>query len=332
MYDDAPSPLPRSLLTTNANLLVALELLLRERSVTRAAKLAGVSQSAMSGSLAQLREIFGDPLLVRVGRGMQPTPLASNVHGELARGVEALSAALSGGSRFDPTTSREHFVLALSDRVEFVLLGKLMSHVRSLAPRITLQVLHWSGLGPPPGLASGDADVGTSIRLPPGAKGAAFPTAAATGEPRAPGHQSVALFDSGLSSVVRREHPRVGKRLSLAAFCDLEHVLVTEQLQGRGIVDDALAALGRSRRIAARVPRHTLVADLVTQTDLIATIDRRVASALAASHGLRVFPPPFQLPHGQFELIWHDRTHRDPARRWLRQQIQLVAAQLDAGA
>src|SRR5690606_13090577 len=148
----------------------------------------------------------------------------------------------------------------------------------------------------------------------------------------APGHQSVALVDSGLSSGLRRAQPRAGKRLSRAATCDPDQVVVAEQLQARGIAADAVAALGRSRRIAARVPRHTLDADLLTRTDLIATIERRVASALAASHGLRVFPPPFQLPHGQFELIWHDRTHRDPARRWLRQQIQLVAAQLDAGA
>lgn len=312
----------RSVLNVNANLLVALDALLTEQSVTAAAKRVGITQSSMSASLSQLRGVFDDPLLVRVGRSMRPTPLAERIASDLRRGVDAFDEALAGGARFDPSTSKASFVLALSDRVEMVLFAALMERVTRLAPGVTLQVLPWGSLTPPAELATGDVDVSVGV-LPSSTSSADdWPSAQLTLPRR---HHSAGLYDSGLVSVVRLGHPRVSRRLTLDSFCKLDHVLVTERLGDRGIVDDALSRLGRHRHIVARVPRHTLVADLIRRTDLVATIDRRVAQMQAQRHGLRLFKTPVSLPRAQIALIWHERTHRDPARVWLREQVLYAA-------
>ncbi len=316
----------RSALSTNTNLLVALDALLTTCNVTQAAKQAGITQSSMSGVLSQLRELLGDPLLVRAGRTMEPTPHALQLMVDLRQGVEAFERVLMGRARFDPTHSEENFVLALSDRIELVLFAALVARVQSEAPGIGLQVVPWGRLDAPPGLASGGIDLSIGILLPPATarprRWESFPQAPP------PGHHTHRLFDSGLRCIVRDGHPRVGKRMTLATFCKLEHVLVTEQLGGSGVVDDALARLDRRRRIAVRVPRHVLVGELIANTDLVATIDRRVAVRHAERHGLRVFEPPVKLPLGSFGMIWHARTHVDPARRWLREQVAVVASEL----
>ena len=294
----------------NTNLLVALEILLRERSVTRAARRFGVTQSAMSNILAQLRDLLGDPLLVRAGRGMEPTPIALDLAEDLRAGVEAFSRVVSGTHGFDPTTSTEELTLAMSDRLEAVLFPGLLAAIRERAPGLSLQVVPWSDLGAPPGLAR-DIDVAIGVVVGPDFDGG-------------PLHHEVVL-DEGLSTIVRRDHPRVRRRLTLKAFCELDHILVTDKRAATGIIDDALAKEGLSRRIAVRVPRHTLVGELVARTDLVATIDGRIARGFASSLGVRLFSPPVALPRGAFAMFWHDRTDADPARRWLRGQLREVA-------
>ena len=283
----------------------------------------GITQSSMSGTLAQLRRLFGDPLLVRAGRSMQPTPRALQLAADLREGVEAFSRVLAGGPRFDPATSDETFVIALPDRVEMALFGDLLAHLRDVAPGIGLQVVPWGRMEPPPGLATGELDLSVGILVP--ERDALTDSWLSFPDPIPPGHRTHRLFDSGLTCLVRKDNPGVGKRLSLAAFCKLEHVLVTEQRAGRGIVDDALAALGRSRHIAVRVPRHILVGELIARTDLVATVDRRVAHVHAQRYPLNLFKPPVALPTGSFGMIWHARTDADPARAWLRAQIDHVA-------
>ena len=311
---------PHTVLNTNVNLLVALDALLRERSVTGAARLAGITQSSMSGVLAQLREVLDDPILVRAGRGMQPTPYATRLIPSLRRSMELLDDVLSGGPGFEPRTSRERFVLALSDRIESVIFSELTERVHRTGPHLTMQVVPWGRLEPPPMLVTGEIDVMVGI-VPP--KELQSMSSARLELP--PGHRFEPLYDSGLVSIVRKDHPRVGHRLTLKAFCELDHVLVTEQPNGRGIVDELLARDGRSRNIAVRVPRHTLVPELIARTDLVATIDRRVALAQAERLGLRVCKTPVPLAMGSVAMIWHERTQADEARAWLREQIAAVA-------
>ncbi len=307
----------------NANLLVALDALLRTSSVSRAASTMGVSQSTMSGTLAQLRDLFSDPLLVRQGRSMVPTPLARAVGLELRRGADAFETVLSRRGGFDPKTSRQEFVVALNDRSEEALLPALIARVRRHAPGVSLQALPWGLFEPPAGLLDGTVDL--VIGIAEHADGEREPTVPA-GAGRS--LRMSALFDSELTTIARTGHPKVGRRLTLDTFCEVEHVLGTEQPRGRGVVDRALDSLGRERRIAVRVHRHSLVARIVAETDLIATIGKRPAAHAAKRYGLRCFKPPVEVRRASFTMMWSASTDQDPARRWLREQVGAAAERL----
>lgn len=320
-----------NVLATNANLLVALAVLLRERNVTVAAAKMGITQSAMSGTLAQLRTLFDDALLVRVGRAMEPTPRALALLEPLLRGVAAFDEALAQPTTFDPRTSEARFALGLDDRSEILIVPELLRRIRASAPGIAVQVHGWGRHRVPPGLASGELDL--VIGVFPVAR-AASPAAwkrlkgtwpSSSVEPLTPGHHVLPLVELGMASIVRADHPLVGRRLDLDTFCALDHVLVTEEAWSKGVVDDALARIGRTRRIAARVAHLLGVGRIVAVSDLCATIDARLAALHAAQLPLRVLEPPVRIPGAPLSLVWHDRTDRDPARRWLREQVRAAA-------
>lgn len=287
----------------NANLLVAMHALITEGSVTHAARRVGITQSAMSGALAQLRDLFDDPLLVRVGNRMQLTPRAEQLAPHVQAGVSAFQAALAGPIAFDPRRSQERFSLAMTDATELLLLPRLLTRLAELAPHVTLQVVHWGRFEPLPELATGEVDVMVGI----------------CDEKRLSAqHHQQPLYDDRFVCIVRRGHPRVGRRLTLATYAALGHVLVTEKPGSDGVVDAALRRLGKSRRIEVRVPHYLLVPRLVAHSDLVAAVDSAVAQRFAAELPLALFEPPLELPRATFRMIWHERTDRDPARRWLR--------------
>jgi DNA-binding transcriptional LysR family regulator len=304
----------------NANQLVALAALLEEGSVTAAAKRVGVTQSAMSGTLAQLRDVLGDPLLVRVGRSMRPTPRALALREPLQRALAALEEVLEVPTAFDPATSEERFAIALDDRADIIVVPMLVARIRAEAPHVQLQVLPWGKHDAPPGLAGGELDLAVGVfRRDAGSRRNG---ARAAGS----GHIVAPLFEVGLATIVRRDHPRVGKQLDLDTFCALDHVLVTEERWASGVVDDLLARHKRTRRIGLRVPRHLGVGFIVANTDLAATLDDRIAHLHADTHGLRVLEPPVSVKAVPFSMLWHERTDRDPARQWLRAHVQSVGS------
>lgn len=313
---------------TNANQLVALAALLRERSVTAAARKVGITQSAMSGTLAQLRETFGDPLLVRVGRSMQPTPRALALMDPLQRAIAALDEALTQPTPFDPRTSEARFALALDDRAEMMIMPELMRRFRDEAPGVSVQVHAWGRHRAPPGLASGELDMAVGVFLTSAARAAALRRLRPASVPELvpPGHHSAPILDLGLASIVRVDHPRVGKRLDLDTFCALDHVLVTEEAWSTGVIDDVLARMRRRRRIVVRVPRLLGVGRLVAMTDLCASMDERMAWLHAQGNAVRILEPPITVPGAELSMLWHDRTDRDPARQWLRDQVRGATA------
>jgi DNA-binding transcriptional LysR family regulator len=298
---------------TNLNLLVAFDALMAERSVTRAAARVGLTQPAMSNVLAQLRALFDDPLFVRVAHGMEPTPRALELAEPIRRGIEMLQAALTRPAAFDPATSNETFLLAMSDHAELVLLPRLLGRLGREAPGIDLQVLPWGLHEAHPGLARGEIDAMISFYEP-----AAVP----------PGHQDETLLTDTFLCMVRRDHPSVGSRLTLRTFVELSHVLVTERPHARSVIDDALERLGHRRRIGARVPRFFIMPHVVAQTDMIASIDSRVARHYADWLPIKLLRPPreIEFPQGRIGMLWHERTHTDPARSWLRRLIREESA------
>lgn len=295
-----------NILTTNANLLVAFDLLARELSVTGAAKRYGITQSAMSSVLAQLRELFEDPLLVRVGNAMRLTPRGAALAEQIRAGVALLADALEQPSGFDPRSSRQRFVVAMSDFIELVVLPRLVERLRQEAPQVDLQVVPWVRGVPPAALAE-DLDLALGI----------FSESEST-QP---------LFDTRFVCIVRQRHPRVKRRLTLSTYVDLGHVLMTDQLGDEGVVDVALRLLGLSRRIALRVPHFSVVPHIVANSDLVAAVDEPVARHFAGLLPIRILEPPLELPRAVVRMAWHERTARDPARVWLRGVIQRAAAE-----
>jgi DNA-binding transcriptional LysR family regulator len=294
----------------NLNLLVAFDALFSELSVTAAARRAGVTQPAMSNTLAQLRALFDDALFIRHRTGLSPTARAKELAEPIRQGLKLLEGALSA-PRFEPATSERRFVIAASDYVELVLLPSLLRRLEKIAPRVRLQLKPWGLHEAPPELARGEVDLmlGFYDKLP-------------------PNHYQQLLFEDEYVCVVRRRHPTVKAKLSLAQYLALSHVLVSSRSDSPGSVDRALLALGKQRTIGARVSHFMTVPVLIAQTDFVAALDRRVAQVFAAPLGLKLFPPPLKLPKGSVGQVWHEQQHTDLAQRWLRQTIAEVAATL----
>jgi DNA-binding transcriptional LysR family regulator len=292
----------------NLNLLPVLDALLAEKSVSRAGRRLGLSQPAVSNALGQLRAALGDPLLVRGAGGMVPTERARALAGPLRAALGALEAGLAAPAPFDPGTDDRGFTIVTNDFVAFALLPRLLLRLRQEAPGVRLQVRAWQEHEVPADLGQGDADLmmGFFRRLP-------------------AGHRAQHLFDDRFVCVVRKRHPLVQGRLTLATYVKLPHVLVSHQPDGRGVVDDALAKRGLTRSVALRVSHFLLVPAIVAETDCVAALSELVARAFARAWPLQIFPPPLPLPVGPVRLAWHERTDGSPAHAWLRALIADVA-------
>lgn len=303
----------RELAGLDLNLLLVLDALLTERHVTRAAARVGMTQPACSHALGRLRRALGDPLLVRGARGaMLLTPRAEALAPGLRAALQGLASAIRGEARFDPASARRSLRIATGDYAELVLLPRLLSLLSGEAPGIDVWMvpLELTREGVVKQLSSGAVDV-------------------VIGPPRINWPEALyvrPLFEERFRCVVRRGHPAARGRLTLDRYCALSHLLVAPRGTPGSLVDDALAALGRSRRIAAVVPHFMVAPHVVATTDLMATLGARLIEAVAEPLGLVVRPPPIELPRFSLAMIWHARTHQDPAHRWLRDQIAKAAS------
>lgn len=294
------------------NLLVALDALLAERNVSRAAGRLGLSQSAVSAQLARLREIFGDPLLLRTARGMLPTARALEISGPVRQVLFEIGRIVQPSEAFDPARANVTFAIAATDYVEYAMLPKLVDYLAVHAPhaRLAVRPTAFGALGQQ--LESGEADLALLGRQNLGVAPADV--------------RSRPLYSEGFVAVVRRDHPRVGAKLTLDVFCELDHVFVS--LSGgafAGQTDQALAARGRTRNVRLSVPHFLLVPEIVARSDMIAVLPERLARGYADR--LRILATPVEI--GEFTIVeaWHERVHRDPAQAWLRQVLLELLAE-----
>lgn len=296
--------------STNLNLFVAFDALLEERNVTRAARRLGLTQSAVSNALRQLRVVFDDPLFIRRAQGVEPTARALAVAEPIRRGLLAFGSALAPAI-FDPKTAERTFALATSDYVELVLLPPLLRRLAVEAPKVRIDVLPWGLHEVPPALARGEADLmlGYYAKLP-------------------PGHREEPLFHEEYVGIVRRGHPTVSSRPSLRAWASVPHVLVSQQraasAQVTGI-DRALAAKGLTRKVGVRVSHFLIVPSIVARTDMVASLSKRIAEPQAKALRLVTFRPPLALPKSTVGQVWHDSVDADPGHAWLRRVVREVA-------
>ena len=284
------------------NLLVTLDALLAEHHVTRAAQRLHLSQPAVSLQLARLRQVFGDPLLMPGPRGMRPTARAEELREPLRKSLEALRSAIAPSAPFDPARDGRTWRVMASDYGESTVVLPALAGLRVASPASRLAVLELN-----PRTLSRQAEQG-GIDL-------AFHVA--TNAP--PDLRRRSLFTERYVLAGRAGHPRLKRRPTLMQFCRLDHVIVSPDGGGfHGATDAALAERGMTRHVALSVPHFLFLEAVLTGTDLVALVPSRVVRDRAA---LRVIDPPLEVPGFELLMLWHERVHRDPAHRWLREHI-----------
>ena len=299
----------------NLNLLGALDALLHERSVTGAARRAHVTPSAMSHALAELRDLFDDPLLVRSGRGMALTPRADAIALPLRRVLLDAQAIVRDRGAFDPRTATRNFVIAAPDFLAVLILPELMAAIAREAPGVTLEIVPSTRRGNAWMLETGELDLALGAIVD-----------------EAPGIRRMDLCIEEFACAVRREHPTIRGKLTLDDYVATPHLLITLGDSARPTwVDEALAARGRRRQVALRV-RHFMAAPLVAaRTDLLLTGPSMLIKYFAALVPLQILEPPIPLPTYPEQAYWHDRFDTDPAHRWLREIVLRITQPLGVG-
>jgi DNA-binding transcriptional LysR family regulator len=293
----------------NLNLLVALDALLGERSVSAAAKLTRVTPSAMSHSLAELRALLDDPLLVRSGRAMVLTPRAEALGPPLRQLLLDAKRLLAGGTTFDPATAERRFVIAAPDFLATLLLPPLLEAIALEAPGIALDVVPSVRRGNAWLLETGELDL---------ALGAIVDHSSAI--------RRMDLCTEGFACAARKGHPVIRGKLDLRSYVETPHLVITLGDDAAPTwIDQALAKLGKQRRVAVRV-RYFMAAPLViSQSDLLLTGPSTLIRYFARLVPLQVLTPPIDLPTYPEEAYWHERFDDDPAHTWLRQLVAKTA-------
>lgn len=257
----------------------------------------------MSRALERMRKAFGDPLFVRTPSGMVPTARADALAPEITRVLES-ARALVLRDTFEPSALVRTFVIATSDLVEAKLLEKLTRRISREAPRVDL-LLRPITAETPGDLLSGRVDLVIA------------PEASL---PRGLIRQH--LFDDGFVCVVREGHPTVRGTLSLERYVSLLHIQIAPRGEPGGPVEDALAALGLSRRVAVRTGSFLSAPLLVARSDYVLTAPRLMIEPLAKPLGLRAHPPPLDVPGYRIHQAWHPRSKTDPAHKWFRALVR----------
>jgi len=297
----------------NLNLLPALDAVLQECHVTRAAARLGVTQSAMSYTLGRLRDLLDDPLLVRGPHGMVRTARGEELAPKVRAALEGIERALEPG-RFDPATSARGFSIATADSNFHTTVLPLMKRLEALAPSVDLR-LSLLGLRPfEERLEAGEIDMALGL-----------------GFEDHPSIRREVLYVEPYSCAVRQDHPSIGDEITVEQFAAAAHVIVTRKTTPqRTMIDQQLADRDLERRIAMQVPSYPWALSAARTTDIVVSGPRRFLRAAGAEHGLRVMDHPLTETRLDVCMMWHIRTERDPANRWLRAQI--VAAVEEAGA
>jgi DNA-binding transcriptional LysR family regulator len=288
-----------SMSTPDLNLLFTLDAVLTEGSVARAAKRLRLSPSAMSRALARLRETTGDPLLVRAGRGLVPTPRAIELRERVGQLVQEAEALLRPAEV--PDLKRLVSTFTLRTREGFVenFGPELIARVGEEAPGVRLRFVQKLDKDSSP-LRDGTVDLETGV----------------VGDTIAPEVRAQALFRDRFIGVVRMGHPLSQGKITPAQYAAGRHIGVSRRGQGEGASDESLIPLGLEREIVTIVGGFSTALALARASDLIATVPERHTGNLRA--GMHSFPLPVPTPEFTLSLLWHPRLHADPAHRWLR--------------
>ncbi len=270
-------------------------------------------QPAVSAALRRLRELSGDPLLVRSGTGMVPTPAGLRMIEPAAHILQSAEVMFSDARRFDPATARHTFTLAASDYLDPFFLPQLVTFLKGHAPLCGIEIHPLSGDSDyHRRLAQGEVDVVIG------------------NWPQPPGDLHLGrLFGDEVVCLVSKNHPAVRRGWTVEDWLQAEHIAPTPTHPGaRGVIDVHLATLGLNRHICARSPHFSLIPAMVASTLLVLTTGRQFCERFVAGLPVEILPCPVPFPRLMYYQLWHERTHASPAAQWLRDAIKTVAASL----
>jgi DNA-binding transcriptional LysR family regulator len=299
------------------NLLVCFDALLAERNVTRAAERIGITQSAMSHNLGRLRDLLRDELFVRTPRGMEPTPRARALSAFVGAVLAEVQSHLLDRQEFDPATAQRAFRIGVPDNLETLLMPPLLDAFRCEAPGLAVRVRSVDRFQALEALERNEMDLGIG-RFRDGTTL----------------HKRRVLFPEGFLVLYNPARVRVCEPITLEEYVALPHALASLREDLRGVADDALEALGHTRRVVLSTPHFLAIPAIIKASGTIATLPAAFARSAARSLGLATSPVPFELPGFQVSMLWHASYDRDPAHRWLRDKVAACMRQIltDSGS
>jgi DNA-binding transcriptional LysR family regulator len=301
-----------NLRAVDLNLLTVFDTVYAEGNLSRAGERLAMSQPAVSNSLARFRALTRDRLFVRGTRGVTPTPLAHRLADPVRRALELIREGLEGVRQFDPRTSQRSFTLASAFGVEVLVGADVLNWVRRVAPGVTVR-----GIAAPerqrlwPNLRDGIVDLAVDYILP-----------------RDDRLATERVMKGEAVAIVRKNHPRIRSRLTRSGYLAEEHVVLTRTNPVDTRLEGVEPLLALDRKILLEVPSSLSVALVVSQSDLVGVIERRLAEVLAPQIGLQILPLPVKLPLFPAYLIWHRGRDADPGHQWLRRGIKEIFAKL----
>lgn len=303
------------------NLLKVFDVVMAERSLTRAAQQLSLTQPAVSNAMRRLREALDDDLLVRNGRYLEPTPRATDLWQAVRDSMKRLQGALEP-SVFEPTTANTSFVLTMADATASELMPALVARIDAHAPGVSLRVIPLTTRDPRRSLDEGQADLAIGHFPAVMAELRARETAS---EPVAYAHHR--LFQSDYVCVMRKGHPLAKVALTLDRYCSARHMRVSFSGRQQGFVDDALATLGRTRHVVLTVNQFFTAGKVVAQSDLLTVLPRHFLKVTGFAKQLVLRELPFPALTIQVDALWHQRQASSKAHAWLRGQIVQLADQ-----
>jgi len=290
---------------TDLNLFVVFETIYRERNLTRAAEILCLSQPAVSNALSRLRRNFNDPLFIRTGKEMAPTPVAENIIGRVRHALELMSSSLNEGGLFQPDSADKTFRINMSDLIAAMILPPLEEIISRKAPGVMLESYHIPRQELMRDMAAGAVDLAVDAPL--------------LNDPQL---CHTPLLRERYVCMVRRDHPLVGRELTLADYLRLKHIHVSSRRSGQGHVEIALNAIGERRHIQLRLQHYMVAPLIVSQSDMVLT----APLGLVRQYDARIMELPFALPDLELHLYWHKSRDQDQANRWLREKIIEISA------
>ena len=283
------------------NQLVLFQQLMVERRVSKVAENLGLTQPAVSNTLAKLRRQFGDDLFVRTPTGMMPTPFAEQLAEPIGYALGMIHSGLNQHSHFDPAKVRRAVTIGMTDIGEIVFLPALVERLRQQAPGLSLSTVRTTTTSLRDDMEAGKVDL--AIGPLPQLKAGFFQRR---------------LFRQRYVCLFRKGHALERKRLTLAEFKAAEHLVIVSAGTGHGKVDELIRRAGVERSVRLTVPHFVSVGHLLRRTDMVATVTERLAESLAEPFDLAYLPHPVDLPEVAINVFWHAKVHRSPAHQWLR--------------